>query len=381
VSSEQPIEMILDLLRAMVSRKASDLFISVGFPPALKIDGKVTPISDKVFNVVQTRSFARALIALAIMSPVPLAHADGKFYSDRIPPELPYQRAIVTFDGARETLLVESKLEAKEGERFGWVVPVPSVPDLASPDPRTVDRRYSWLEENTQPRVINLKLVAVLAPYACWILYRLVLRVRRGKRMLVAVFIGTLAYLALLWLVLPKNEVSARKSSAVLIVKEERVGPYEAKVLRGDSASDLFAWFKENGFAFDDRDRAAIDSYVARRWVFVAAKLDRDAKGAQGKMVPPLQLTFPAREAVYPLVLTGTGGSTTEILLYVFASGRMDDGGRLPLHFSAELRGAYLEQAYVTKFRGQLAPEQMRTDLVLKPAAFNASYRPVEFTW
>ena len=45
---EQPIEVILDLLRAMVNRKASDHFISVDFPPALKIDGQVTPISVKL---------------------------------------------------------------------------------------------------------------------------------------------------------------------------------------------------------------------------------------------------------------------------------------------------------------------------------------------
>ena len=62
MSGEQPIEVILDMLRAMVNRKASDLFISVGFPPALKIDGQVTPISDKVFNEVHTKAFARALM-------------------------------------------------------------------------------------------------------------------------------------------------------------------------------------------------------------------------------------------------------------------------------------------------------------------------------
>ena len=45
MTSDNPIEVIHDMLQMMVSRKASDLFISVGFPPAMKIDGQVTPIA------------------------------------------------------------------------------------------------------------------------------------------------------------------------------------------------------------------------------------------------------------------------------------------------------------------------------------------------
>ena len=60
---DYPIEVIHGMLKLMVSRKASDLFISVGFPPALKIDGKVTPISDQVLSEVQTKIIARALMS------------------------------------------------------------------------------------------------------------------------------------------------------------------------------------------------------------------------------------------------------------------------------------------------------------------------------
>lgn len=63
VSGKQPIEVILEMLRAMVDRKASDLFISVGFPPAIKVDGQVTPIVDHVFTVLEAKAFARALMS------------------------------------------------------------------------------------------------------------------------------------------------------------------------------------------------------------------------------------------------------------------------------------------------------------------------------
>ena len=62
MDSEFGIETIYQLLNMMVSRKASDLFISVGFPPAFKIDGKVTPISTHVLTEEHTRAFARLIM-------------------------------------------------------------------------------------------------------------------------------------------------------------------------------------------------------------------------------------------------------------------------------------------------------------------------------
>ena len=38
---------VFDLLRLMMGKKASDMFITAGFPPAMKIDGKLTPISQQ----------------------------------------------------------------------------------------------------------------------------------------------------------------------------------------------------------------------------------------------------------------------------------------------------------------------------------------------
>ena len=42
---EQAIKFMLDLLKLLKQKIGSDLFITVGFPPAMKIDGKVTPVS------------------------------------------------------------------------------------------------------------------------------------------------------------------------------------------------------------------------------------------------------------------------------------------------------------------------------------------------
>jgi len=53
---------IFDLLRLMLAKKSSDLFITAEFPPAMKIDGKLTPVSSQVLSAMQTREIARAIM-------------------------------------------------------------------------------------------------------------------------------------------------------------------------------------------------------------------------------------------------------------------------------------------------------------------------------
>ncbi len=59
---EQSMHFINDLLTLMVKRRASDLFLTVGFPPAMKIDGKVTPVSDTALTQDHTTALARSLM-------------------------------------------------------------------------------------------------------------------------------------------------------------------------------------------------------------------------------------------------------------------------------------------------------------------------------
>ncbi len=51
-----------DLLRRLVEKNGSDLFLTVDFPPAFKIDGRVMPVSDAPLNAGHTMAFARALM-------------------------------------------------------------------------------------------------------------------------------------------------------------------------------------------------------------------------------------------------------------------------------------------------------------------------------
>ena len=50
------------LLNMMVQKKGSDLFITVGFPPAIKIDSKMTPVTQQALTQQHTLELARSIM-------------------------------------------------------------------------------------------------------------------------------------------------------------------------------------------------------------------------------------------------------------------------------------------------------------------------------
>jgi twitching motility protein PilU len=59
---DQAVRFMHDLLRAMVAKKASDLFITAGFPPAIKLDGKMTPVANQPLTSQHTTELTRAMM-------------------------------------------------------------------------------------------------------------------------------------------------------------------------------------------------------------------------------------------------------------------------------------------------------------------------------
>jgi len=59
---DQASKFMFDLLRLMVSKGGSDLFITAGFPPAIKIDGRMTPVSSQALAGSHTADLARAIM-------------------------------------------------------------------------------------------------------------------------------------------------------------------------------------------------------------------------------------------------------------------------------------------------------------------------------
>jgi twitching motility protein PilU len=59
---DQASKFITDLLRLMVSRGGSDLFLTAEFPPAIKVDGKVTKVSPQPLTPGHTLALARSVM-------------------------------------------------------------------------------------------------------------------------------------------------------------------------------------------------------------------------------------------------------------------------------------------------------------------------------
>jgi hypothetical protein len=74
------------------------------------------------------------------------AWGDGKFYvREKVPADVPYQRAILLFHEGSETLVLQSKYDlggSGAAAALGWVVPVPAVPEMASVDPAPAEQCF-----------------------------------------------------------------------------------------------------------------------------------------------------------------------------------------------------------------------------------------------
>ena len=59
---DQASKFVNDLLRLMISRNGSDLFLTADFPPAIKVDGKVTKVSPQPLTGQHTMALARSIM-------------------------------------------------------------------------------------------------------------------------------------------------------------------------------------------------------------------------------------------------------------------------------------------------------------------------------
>jgi twitching motility protein PilU len=59
---DQALKFMHDLLRLLTQKKGSDLFVTANFPPAVKVDGRVMPVSNQVLTPQHTTELARSIM-------------------------------------------------------------------------------------------------------------------------------------------------------------------------------------------------------------------------------------------------------------------------------------------------------------------------------
>jgi hypothetical protein len=214
--------------------------------------------------------------------------ADGKvFYREKIPLMIPYQRALLIYDGGRETLLIQSRFQSQQSKpvpSVGWVVPVPAVPELASMDAYVADRLFFVLRLASRPKVIDLTIIAYFFVFSVTAIIAVIgflpLRsmrlgwVRENRRRvfrfcLVALFFELLSFS----IFVPSLSKSSGIADSVELVKAERVGIYDVKVIRSKNSADLITWLKGNNFQYTQTDAQVFDDYIKRGWCFVVANV------------------------------------------------------------------------------------------------------------
>jgi len=343
---------------------------------------------------------ARAWLALALLVGAQAANADGRIYASSYAPEIADQRALIAFDGARQVMLIENRLSLLEGRpisSLGWVVPVPTVPEIAVINDRTSVRRF-YQRQRFQSDPIPLPVVPfvlVLVPIA----FLYASRLRKQEHPDSPTLRGA-TWIGIVGCVLASVSLSAPPpsgpDSGVEVVKALRSGPLDAKVVRASSGAELVDWLKLNGFQYGNADVAAIDDYLRRKWLFVVWKLvPQPGSAFEGSSAsPPLVLSFPTPEPVYPLALTAAGGNRLDLVLYVYASTRMEPSVAMHTAFagSANLSTSmfFEEQdkaavaqfdalrplpGYLTKLVKRLSADEMRRDIQFVQAAGKGDFR------
>ena len=347
--------------------------------------------------------------------------ADGRMYwGDKVPPTIPYQRSLILFKDGIETLILQSRYqlpESKSAVSMGWVVPVPAVPEVASLRADSASRMFHELSNITYPRVTrvsNLIFIFVFFGFGGLLLLTLLVCmvslpgflpacIRRNRERLVCYSLGGVTiclYMALIFNALGY----AGRSSGVDVIAEHRVGIYDVTVLRSDKADELIDWLNDNAFHYGPEDRAVIESYLSNKWCFVVAHIRPEVKPydrttQDDGLVAPLILRFPHVKPVYPLMLTGTGGHETEILIYILANSEMTTDERLSLRYSGEGDVAELARLsldvepagffksddwyfyHLCKFRDVLSPTDMVRDISFNPVSDSASFREHLIRW
>jgi len=350
------------------------------------------------------------------------ALGDGKFFVEKVPPDIPYQRAFILFHEDSETLVLQSKYELSQSEAIdslGWVVPVPSVPEIASADADATWISFYKASAHTQPEVTRISgfiFPITVIFFFCCVGFLLVLlveylflnKIRLSKaawqrRLWISLLITFIAFF-LMTSIRPRFQASFNVE--VEIVKADKAGIYDVKVIRSQSAEAILGWLMENGFGFNDNDAQVFKNYVDRGWCFVVAKVELTPEIEEHKivvegMVAPLILKFETEKAVYPLALTSTIGSETEILIYTFSENKLSCGERLTLRYASKKKSTYFmvdllsvaepetsvlfenipKFMYLCKFRKKLKPEEMKTDLELEFAKDNEPYREKKIVW
>lgn len=255
-------------------------------------------------------------------------------------PKIPAQMAVISYRDGKETLVVQSQLEA-EGQEFGWIIPVPAVPTEMRVGTPGILKTFAVellpemyvSDPHTGENGFKLFLIFLTISYWCLtVIYR-----RPNFRLARNIFASVFLFVFLCFCSLQSLGSKAlvfNRISGISILNEQSIGNYDVAVLQPKSSTAFNDWLNANNLRpLDARGQKIVQQYLDEGWSFVAAKLHRDTNGLSAPH--PLILTFPAKQPVYPMRLTALADSPVHLELFVIAKEQVK---------TSPLRLAYCDQ-------------------------------------
>ncbi len=277
-----------------------------------------------VHNSVSKRTAIARVLLLACITVPSIANADGKYFvrATEATPTIPHQRAIISFRDGIETLIVESTVNTAATD-LGWVIPLPSEPTgISACTPGTLASTFNLIQPKVVPHDIQrtrgaLTLFGFVVLCCCLIIANhLRGRTVLAPRQMLALGI---AGAAIVFVSLPSLDAGRRglARSGVSLLQSHQIGVYDLQVITGSSDSAVVAWLTDRKFDIPDSARSIIADYLANGWCFAVAQVRKDASSQAS--THPVKFTFETKQPVYPLRLTALGNSEMQLDLYVIA--------------------------------------------------------------
>ena len=115
---------------------------------------------------------------------------------------------------------------------------------------------------------------------------------------------------------------SAPEMNGVQVLREQTVGPYEVRVIRGEDPMAMRNWLRENGFSVPPALDPIVDHYTAMRADYLAVRL-RAGEGVD-RMVP-MRITMEGYQPSLPLRMIAAGvADKVGLSLLVFNESRVE---------------------------------------------------------
>ena len=270
----------------------------------------------------------RVVAILGALAAAGSALADGAFMRQRsqeAKPTIPYQRAFISWRDGRETMIVESVLNAPKGD-YEWVVPLPS-PQVKIE--ACLPGALEAVSMQCRPNVRTFSLSGwwpVAAFTTCLCVAAFWIGTSRGltpwdrRGMFLAVFLIGLIAMAVTFPVFACAKVGpGGAGDDAEVPAKGTADAYAYEIVRPPDAEFLARKLDRDGFRLPAEARDAVRGYISNRWSFALMKV---RQGPAAAVSPhPMRFEFPAKEPVYPMALTGATTDRLRLDLFVVGSG------------------------------------------------------------